>query len=91
MLFISIAKALVEVAAMCLVAQWVVGFFAQSQRHSNPIYRLFSTITQPVNILIRKLMPQFVIDEHIPLASLLSLVAVWLLLIVAKVQLHAAL
>ncbi len=90
MLLISIAKALVEIAALCLAAQTVVGLFSPSTRESNPIYRLFSVITQPVNTALRRVAPRFVVDEHIPLLSLFVLVALWLGLVLLKVQFSAS-
>ena len=89
MLFISIAKALVEIAAMSLLAQMLVGLFSASTREANPIYRLFSVITQPVNAAVRRMMPAFVLDQHIALVSLFLLLLLWLVLLMVKVQLHA--
>jgi uncharacterized protein YggT (Ycf19 family) len=86
MLLISIAKALVEIAAMCMVAQMVLGLFALTRRGANPIYRLFAVITQPVNAAVRHITPRVVVDEHIPLASLFVLGMLWLALVWLKVQ-----
>jgi uncharacterized protein YggT (Ycf19 family) len=91
MLFISIAKALVEIAAMCIMAQMVVGLFSPSTREANPIYRLFAVITRPVNALVRRMMPRFVVSQHIPLASLFCLIVLWVCLVGLKVQFNATL
>lgn len=88
MLLISIAKALVEIAAMSLVAQMLVGLFSPSTREANPIYRLFSVITKPVNTAVRRIMPAFVLNQHIALVSLFLLLLLWLALLMLKVQLH---
>ena len=89
MLLISIAKALVEIAAMCLVAQMLVGLFSPAHRESNPIYQLFAIVTRPVNSLVRLMMPRFVINEHITFASLFVLATLWFGLLMLKVQAHA--
>jgi uncharacterized protein YggT (Ycf19 family) len=85
MLLISMAKALVEVAAMSIAAQMLVGMFAPSRRESNPIYRLFDVITRPIHRLVRRLMPRVVLDQHVPLASLFVLCVLWLCLLWLKV------
>lgn len=81
MLFIvSIIKALVEVAAISIVAQMIVGLFSPSTREKNPIYQLFGIITKPVNALVRKITPKQIIDGHIPLVSFFLLLVLWLLM-----------
>jgi uncharacterized protein YggT (Ycf19 family) len=88
MLAISIVKALVEIAAMSMVAQLIVGLFSPSNREANPIYRLFTVVTHPVNRAVRHIMPRFVLNEHIPFVSLFLLVMLWLGLVMLKVQWH---
>jgi uncharacterized protein YggT (Ycf19 family) len=88
-LLISIAKALVEIAAMSIVAQLLVGLFAPSRRESNPIYRLFDIVTRPVNRTVRRIMPSVVLDQHLPLTSLFVLSVLWLSLLWLKVLYRA--
>jgi uncharacterized protein YggT (Ycf19 family) len=87
-LILSIAKALVEIAAMSMAAQLLVGLFSPSNREANLIYRLFTVVTQPVNRVVRYIMPRFVLNEHIPFASLFVLAMLWLGLLMLKVQWH---
>ncbi len=87
MLLISIVKALIEVAGMCVIAQMLVGLLSGAGRQNNPIYRLFAVITRPVHGLVRRIMPSLVLDAHIPLASLFVLSALWLLAVYGKYQL----
>jgi uncharacterized protein YggT (Ycf19 family) len=88
MLFIiSIAKALIEVAVLSLLAQWFLALIAGSKRDSNPIYRLFATITRPIHILTRRIAPAFINATQIPVISLLCLVLAWLGLLYAKAHL----
>ncbi len=86
MLLIGIVKALIEVAGMCVIAQMLVGLLSGAGRQNNPIYRLFAVITRPVHGLVRRIMPNVVLDEHIPLASLFTLVTAWVLAVYVKVQ-----
>ncbi len=86
MLLISIAKALVEIAAMSIAAHMIVGLFSPSNREANPIYRLFTVITQPIHTLVRRISPRVVLDAHIPLVSLFVLALLWLGLLIFKFQ-----
>ncbi len=72
-----VAKALIEVAALALLAQFLVGLFAWGRRHENPVYRFFQVITSPVTRLVRLVTPKMVLDQHIPLAAFLVLVFAW--------------
>jgi hypothetical protein len=71
-------KALVEIAALALFAQLVVGIFAWGRRDENPIYRLLQIVASPLTRLVRWLTPKIVLDRHIPLAAFLLLVFVWI-------------
>jgi F0F1-type ATP synthase membrane subunit a len=78
-----IVKAIIEVALMALLGQFVVGIFSWGRRQENVVYRLFQTVASPFTWLVRKVTPRVVLDTHIPLATLLLLVFVWLFLSVS--------
>ncbi|HTT14150.1 MAG TPA: hypothetical protein VMG60_25065 [Burkholderiaceae bacterium] len=73
-----VAKALIEIAGLALLAQFLVGIFAWGRRNENPIYRLFQLIASPMTRLVRLLTPKVVLDRHIPLAAFLILVFAWI-------------
>ena len=72
-----IVKAIIEVALMALLGQFIVGIFAWGRRQGNVVYKLFQTIAGPFTWGVRKVTPRVVLDTHIPLATLLLLVFVW--------------
>ncbi|HQR71987.1 MAG TPA: hypothetical protein PLE54_15360 [Burkholderiaceae bacterium] len=72
-----IVKAIVEVAMLALMGQFIVGIFAWGRRHNNVVYKLFQTVASPFTWAVRKVTPRVVLDTHIPLATLLLLVFVW--------------
>lgn len=76
--FLIVLKALIEVAGLALLGQFIVGIFAWSRRHDNVIYRLFELIASPVTKLVRLITPKVVLDQHIPLAAFFVLVFAWL-------------
>jgi hypothetical protein len=73
-----VLKALIEIAGLALIAQFLVGIFAWGRRHENPIYRLFQVIASPVTRVVRLVTPKVVLDQHIPLATLVVLVFAWI-------------
>jgi hypothetical protein len=81
---VSTLKALVEIAAMALVAQGVVGLISGDARQQNLIYRLFRVVTAPVIRLVRKLAPGFVADAHLGWLGFLLLSGLWVALVFAK-------
>lgn len=76
-----VLKAILEVAILALVAQFLVGIFAWGRRDTNVIYKLFAVIASPFTRLVRLATPRFVVDGHIPLATFLLLGFVWLFVV----------
>ena len=54
---ISALRAVVEMLAMCLLAQGVLYLLAGQRRADNPIYRLFALLTHPPRRLVASLLP----------------------------------
>jgi hypothetical protein len=76
-LFLSIVKALVEVAGLALIGQAVVAAFNPMKRHENPIYKLFALLSSPVNRVVRLITPKVIVDEHVPFVSFFFLLLIW--------------
>lgn len=83
-LLVSIARALVEVAGLALLGQGLLAVLAGKRRQDNFVYRLFQVVTGPVTRTVRRIMPRFIIDAHIPLVSFFLLLWLWLALAVLK-------
>src|SRR5262245_1327641 len=81
-----IVKALIEIAGLALLAQFLVGVFAWGRRHENPIYRFFQLVASPVTRVVRLVTPKVVLDQHIPLAAFLVLLFAWMLTIYGIAQ-----
>lgn len=80
LLLVSVLRALVEVAGMCLLGQGLLYVLAGSRRESNPIYQLFRLVSRPVVGVVRRLTPKMIVDRHIPLVTFFLLLWLWLLL-----------
>jgi hypothetical protein len=90
LLLVTIAKALVELAAMFILGQGILYLLAGNKREGNLFYQLFRIVTRPVYRLVRLLTPKFVVDRHVPWVALMVLFWLWLFLTFAKIQICAA-
>jgi hypothetical protein len=81
---VSTLKALVEIAAMALLAQGLIGLLSGKAKQGNFVYRLFQVVTAPIFKITRAITPRFIADQHIGLASFFSLFWLWIALIYAK-------
>lgn len=84
LLIVSALKALVEVAALSLLAQGLIGLLSGKARDGNFVYRLFLVVTGPITRTVRRITPGFVADQHIGLVSFFILFWLWIALIYAK-------
>ncbi len=84
LLIVVVLKALVEVAAMSLLAQGAIAILSGSTREENFAYRLFRVVTAPVIKAARAVTPRFIADRYLGLVGFISLFWLWLALIVAK-------
>ncbi|MEW5904918.1 MAG: hypothetical protein AB1722_11320 [Pseudomonadota bacterium] len=80
-------KAMVEVAALSLLAQGMLRILAGKSYRDNFVYRLFQVVTAPVLVLVRKLTPPFIGGAYLGLVAFLLLGGLWLALVYVKVQL----
>jgi hypothetical protein len=81
---IVLLKALVEVAALSLLAQGILRIMAGRSYQQNSVYRLFQVIASPALWLARVLMPRFIAQQYLGLIAFLLLFWMWLALIYAK-------
>ena len=78
---LTIIKAVLEIAGMALIAQFLIGIFAWRRRHQNAIYKLFEVVTSPFTKLTRLITPKFVLDQHVPLATFFLLLVLWVVVL----------
>lgn len=81
---ISALKALVEIAALSLLAQGMVGILSGASREQNIFYRLFQIITTPITSVVRKFTPSTLADSYLGVVSFFILFWLWIALIYAK-------
>jgi hypothetical protein len=86
LLLASSVKLIAEIALLALIGQWLLGLLAGRRREENFFYRLLQVLTQPFTRVVRAITPRVVLDRHVPLATLMVLVVVWVVSTLAKVN-----
>ena len=80
LLVVGVLRALVEVALLALLGQGILAVLAGARRSTNPIYRLFQIVTEPVLKGVRRITPRVVVDKHLPFVAFFLLFWLWILL-----------
>lgn len=78
--FISLLRALIELAMLALAGQGLLSLLAGARRTDNPIWQLLRLIASPAVVLVRRLMPLAILDRHVPLLTFALLLWLWLFL-----------
>ena len=81
---VSALKALIEVAGMALLGQWLIGLVAGKSKQDNFVYRIFLVITSPIYKLARIISPRFIADAHLGLACFFIVFWLWIGMVYAK-------
>ena len=84
---VVVLKAVAEIAGLALLGQGVLLFLAGPNRDRNVFYRILALMTSPVRTIARALLPRFVVDQHVGLASFGLVLLAWFCLYLAKVYL----
>jgi hypothetical protein len=84
LLIISAVKALVEIAALSLVAQGLIGILSGAARQQNLFYRLFQIVTAPIIRIVRIITPRFIAEIYLGMLSFILMFWLWIALIYAK-------
>ena len=86
LLLTSSLKLIAEIALLSLAGQWVLGLLAGPRREGNFFYQLLQILTRPFVKLTRLISPRVVLDRHIPLATFLLLLSLWLVVTILRIQ-----
>lgn len=87
LLLTSALKLIAEIALLAMVGQWLLGLLAGARREQNFFYQLLGILTRPFTRLTRLISPRVVLDRHIPLATFLLLLSLWLVVTMTKISL----
>ena len=81
-----ILKALLEVILVVLLGQGLLFVLAGASRHQNMVYRMFTTVTDPIMKATRFITPRFIVDQHIGLVAFFLIAILWVVALALKVH-----
>lgn len=87
LLAVVIAKSLIELSLMFIVARFVLGLMAGAKRETNVFWQLLDVAAKPALWITRRISPRFILDQHIPLAAASLLLMAWLFTVKMKIDL----
>ncbi len=87
LLAVVIAKSLIELSLMFLVARFILGLLAGAKRSTNVFWQLLDIAAKPALWITRRVSPKLILDQHIPLATASWLLIAWVLVVKFKVEL----
>lgn len=82
----SAVKLVAEIALLALLGRFVLGLLAGERREGNVFYKVLEAMTKPFIQGTRLIAPRAVLDRHVPLATFLLLLTIWLVATLVKVE-----
>lgn len=77
-LLLLVLQQIVLVAALALLAQFVVAMFNWNRRQDNIVFQLLGIVAKPFVRLTRLITPRVVVDQHLPAVTFWLLVVGYL-------------
>jgi len=87
LLLVSSIKLVAEIALLALIGRFILGLLAGAKRDTNPFYGVLDVLVRPFVRATRLITPRVVLDRHVPLATLLLLLLIWLVVTAFKINL----
>lgn len=85
-LSIVIVKGVIELSLMFILGRFVLGLLIGSRRTGNIFWQVLDIAASPTLRLTRAVSPKVVLDRHIPLATTVWLLVVWVVVIKLKID-----
>lgn len=87
LLAVVIAKSLIELSLMFIVARFILGLLAGAKRSTNVFWQLLDIAASPALWITRRVSPKLILDKHIPLAAASWLLIAWVVVVKIKIDL----
>jgi cytochrome b561 len=88
--FLNLLQLVLYIALLALVGQGVLYVLAGARRESNIFYKTLQVVSKPFTLVMRKLTPRLVADEHVPLVTFFLLLVIYAVVTFEKIGLCMA-
>lgn len=87
---LNILQLVLYIALLALAGQGLLYVLAGPRRDSNFFYRLLQVVAKPFTLVMRKLTPRQVADQHVPVATFFVLLLAYAVVTFEKINLCLA-
>ena len=87
LVLVSSIKLVAEIALMALLGQWLLGLLAGAKRDGNLFYQLLQVVSKPFTLLVRRITPKRVADQHVPLVTFFLLLIAYAVVTLERIAL----
>ena len=85
--FLNLLQLILYIPLLALAGQGALHVLAGPKRDTNFFYRLLQLLSKPFTVLMRRLTPARVADEHVPLVTFFVLVVVYCVVTFERIDL----
>lgn len=85
--FLTLAQLVLYVPLLALLGQGVLYVLAGVNRDGNFFYQLIKLLSKPFTVVVRKLTPRLVADEHVPVVTFFLLLIVYAVVTFERIRL----
>ena len=84
---LNLLQLILYIPLLALLGQGLLFVLAGNKRDSNFFYRLLQLLSKPFTLVVRKLTPAKVSDQHVPIATFFLLVVAYVVVTIEKIDL----
>ena len=85
--FLNLLQLILYIPLLALAGQGALHVLAGPKRDTNFFYRLLQLLSKPFTVLMRRLTPARVADEHVPLVTFFVLMVVYFVVTFERIDL----
>jgi hypothetical protein len=85
--FLTFLQLILYVPLLALFGQGVLFVLAGPKRDTNFFYQLLKLISKPFTVVVRKLTPRLVADQHVPIVTFFLLLVVYAVVTFERIDL----
>jgi hypothetical protein len=85
--FLTLLQLMLYIPLLALLGQGLLFVLAGAKRDSNFFYQLLKLISKPFTVVVRKLTPRLVADQHVPFVTFFLLLIVYAVVTFERIDL----
>ena len=85
--FLNIAQLVLYIALLAMLGQGALYVLAGPKRASNLFYQLLQVVSKPFTLLVRRITPKRVADQHVPLVTFFLLLIAYAVVTLERIAL----